>query len=114
MMSGANFFKENNFLVGVSIDGPQEFHDEYRRNRQGLPSFYKVMKGIELLKKHGVEYNAMAVVNDYNVDYPLEFYNSSRNWIAVSSNSPRSWSVSAGTRKAPSYLLPRSKTQRSS
>lgn len=43
--------------------------------RQGLPSFYKVMKGIELLKKHGVEYNAMAVVNDYNVDYPLEFYN---------------------------------------
>ncbi len=68
------FFRENNFLVGVSIDGPQEFHDEYRRNRQGLPSFYKVMKGIELLKKHGVEYNAMAVVNDYNVDYPLEFY----------------------------------------
>lgn len=69
------FFKENNFLVGISIDGPQEFHDEYRRNRQGLPSFFKVMKGIELLKKHQVEYNAMAVVNDYNVDYPLEFYN---------------------------------------
>ena len=68
------FFKDNNFLVGISIDGPQEFHDEYRRNRQGLPSFYKVMKGINLLKKHGVEYNAMAVVNDYNVDYPLEFY----------------------------------------
>ena len=68
------FFKDNNFLVGVSIDGPQEFHDEYRRNRQGLPSFHKVMKGIELLKKHGVEYNAMAVINDYNVDYPVEFY----------------------------------------
>ncbi|MDR3140169.1 MAG: anaerobic sulfatase-maturation protein [Tannerellaceae bacterium] len=69
------FFKENNFLVGVSIDGPQEFHDEYRRSRQGLPSFVKVMKGIRLLKKYEVEYNAMAVVNDYNVDYPLEFYN---------------------------------------
>lgn len=68
------FLKENNFLVGISIDGPKEFHDEYRRNRQGQPSFYKVMKGIELLRKHGVEYNAMAVVNDYNVDYPLEFY----------------------------------------
>ena len=68
------FFRENNFLVGISIDGPQEFHDEYRRNRQGQPSFYKVMKGIDLLKKHGVEYNAMAVVNDYNVDYPHEFY----------------------------------------
>ncbi|MDR1200791.1 MAG: anaerobic sulfatase-maturation protein [Tannerellaceae bacterium] len=68
------FFKENNFLVGVSIDGPQEFHDEYRRSRQGLPSFVKVMKGIRLLKKYEVEYNAMAVVNDYNVDYPLDFY----------------------------------------
>lgn len=68
------FFKAHNFLVGISIDGPQEFHDEYRRNKQGLPSFYKVMKGIELLKKHQVEYNAMAVVNDYNVDYPLDFY----------------------------------------
>ena len=68
------FFKENHFLVGVSIDGPQAFHDEYRRNRQGMPSFYKVMKGINLLKKHGVEWNGMAVVNDYNVDYPLEFY----------------------------------------
>jgi len=68
------FFKENNFLVGVSIDGPQEFHDEYRKNRQGQPSFAKVMKGIELLKKHGVEYNVMAVVNDFNADYPLDFY----------------------------------------
>jgi uncharacterized protein len=67
------FLKENNFLVGISIDGPQEFHDEYRRNKQGQPSFYKVKKGIDLLKKHGVEYNAMAVVNDYNVDYPSSF-----------------------------------------
>ncbi|WP_294072506.1 anaerobic sulfatase-maturation protein, partial [Proteiniphilum sp. UBA1028] len=68
------FFKENNFLVGISIDGPQDFHDEYRRDKMGRPSFHRVMKGIELLKKHGVEYNCMAVVNDYNVDYPLEFY----------------------------------------
>ena len=69
------FFKENNWLVGISIDGPQEFHDEYRKNRQGRPSVVKVMHGIELLKKHGVEWNAMAVVNDYNADYPLDFYN---------------------------------------
>lgn len=68
------FLRDNRFLVGVSIDGPQEFHDEYRRNRRGLPSFHKVMKGIELLRKHGVQYNAMAVINDYNADYPLEFY----------------------------------------
>lgn len=69
------FFKENNWLVGVSIDGPQEFHDEYRRTRQGGPSFNKVMHGINLLNKYGVEWNAMAVVNDFNAEYPLDFYN---------------------------------------
>ena len=68
------FFKENNWLVGVSIDGPQEFHDEYRKNKQGMPSFIKVMNGINLLNKHGVEWNAMAVINDFNADYPLDFY----------------------------------------
>lgn len=69
------FFKENNWLVGISVDGPQEFHDEYRKNKHGHPSFIKVMKGIELLNKYGVEWNAMAVINDYNADYPIEFYN---------------------------------------
>lgn len=69
------FFKENNFLVGISIDGPKEFHDEYRRDKMGRPSFHRVMKGIQLLQKHEVEFNCLAVVNDYNVDYPLEFYN---------------------------------------
>ena len=69
------FFRENNFLVGISIDGPQDFHDEYRRNKMDAPSYHKVMQGIKLLKKHGVQYNCMAVVNDYNADYPLEFYN---------------------------------------
>ena len=68
------FFKENNWLVGVSIDGPQEFHDEYRKTKQGKPSFFKVMQGINLLNKHGVEWNALAVVNDFNADYPLDFY----------------------------------------
>lgn len=68
------FFRDNGWLVGVSIDGPQEFHDEYRRTRLGGPSFQKVMHGINLLNKHGVEWNAMAVVNDFNADYPLDFY----------------------------------------
>ncbi len=68
------FFKENNFLIGISIDGPQDFHDEYRRDKGGLPTFVKVMKGIDLLKKHGVEFNAMAVVNEYNANYPVEFF----------------------------------------
>ncbi len=68
------FFKQNNFLVGVSIDGPQEFHDEYRKTGTGRPTFRDVMKGINLLNKHGVEWNALAVVNDFNADYPLDFY----------------------------------------
>ena len=68
------FFKQNNFLIGVSIDGPQEFHDEYRKTGMGRPTFRDVMKGINLLNKHGVEWNALAVVNDFNADYPLDFY----------------------------------------
>ncbi|MGM9802885.1 MAG: anaerobic sulfatase-maturation protein [Muribaculaceae bacterium] len=68
------FFAENHWLVGVSIDGPQEFHDEYRRTASGAPSWRKVMQGINCLNRHGVEWNALAVVNDYNADYPLEFY----------------------------------------
>ncbi|CDD81496.1 anaerobic sulfatase maturase [Bacteroides sp. CAG:462] len=73
------FFHDNNWLVGVSIDGPQEFHDEYRKSKQGKPSFIKVMKGINLLNKHQVEWNALAVVNDFNADYPLEFYHFFKN-----------------------------------
>lgn len=69
------FFKENNFLIGISLDGPKHCHDIYRKTKDKRPSFYQVMKGIELLKKHDVEFNIMAVVNDYNVDYPLEGYN---------------------------------------
>lgn len=61
--------------MDVSINDPQEFHDEYRKNKLDKLSFVKVMQDINLLKKHGVEWNAMAVVNDFNADYPLEFYN---------------------------------------
>ena len=68
------FFRANGFLVGVSIDGPQEFHDKYRRTTANQPTFHKVMKGIDMLNKYGVEWNALAVVNDFNVDHPLEFY----------------------------------------
>lgn len=68
------FLHDNRWLVGVSIDGPQEFHDEYRRTATGRPSFHKVMQGIRLLNRYGVEWNAMAVVNDFNADYPLDFY----------------------------------------
>ena len=68
------FFAKNHWLVGISIDGPQEYHDHYRVTPVGKPSWEKVMQGIQLLKKHRVEWNAMAVVNAYNAEHPLEFY----------------------------------------
>lgn len=68
------FFAQNHWLVGISIDGPQPDHDHYRLTAAGKPSWKKVMQGIKLLKKRGVEWNAMAVVNAYNANHPLEFY----------------------------------------
>ena len=63
------FLRENRFLVGISIDGPQTYHDAYR-----CRSFDKVMRGIRLLQKHSVEWNAMATVNHLNADDPVGFY----------------------------------------
>ena len=68
------FFKEHNFLIGLSIDGPRELHDIYRVDKGGQPTFDKVMRGLRLLQKHGVEYNLLTTVNRVNADYPLEVY----------------------------------------
>ena len=68
------FLKTNDFLVGVSIDGPQYMHDALRHTQQGGGSFRDVVRGIRLLSKYGVEWNAMATVNAVNVEHPLEFY----------------------------------------
>lgn len=69
------FFKENNFLIGISIDGPKEIHDYFRIDKAGKPTFDRVVHGIELLKKHGVEFNTLTVVPKDNALYPLEVYN---------------------------------------
>ena len=68
------FFRDNKFLVGISIDGPQFMHDYYRRGKNGNASFDKVMKGLTLLQRYGIEWNAMATVNHFNADYPEQFY----------------------------------------
>ena len=68
------FLRDNGFLVGISIDGPQWMHDHYRRSATGQPSWERVMRGIELLQRHGVEWNAMATVNDLTARHPQEFY----------------------------------------
>lgn len=68
------FFKENNFLVGISLDGPEHVHDRYRVDKGGRGTFARVMKGVELLQKHDVDFNTLSVINDYNVRYALETY----------------------------------------
>jgi uncharacterized protein len=68
------FFKENNYLIGISIDGPARLHDAYRVDKGGAPTFDKVMRGLRLLQKHGVEYNILTTVNRSNGDHPLEVY----------------------------------------
>ena len=77
------FFKEHNFLIGISIDGPAELHDIYRVDKGGQPTFDKVMRGIRLLQKHGVEFNILTTVNRVNGDYPLEVYRFIRDEIGA-------------------------------
>ena len=70
----AAFLKEYNFLIGISIDGPKELHDIYRRDKGGGPTFDRVLRGLRLLQKHGVEYNVLTTLNRVNAAYPLEVY----------------------------------------
>lgn len=69
-----SFFRENNFLVGISIDGTKALHDSYRKTKLGEGSYNSVICGIQLLKKHGVEFNTLVTVNNKNADYPVEIY----------------------------------------
>jgi uncharacterized protein len=68
------FFREHGFLIGISIDGPAELHNAYRVDKGGKPSFDRVMRGLELLKKHGVDFNILCTVHAANADYPVEVY----------------------------------------
>jgi uncharacterized protein len=68
------FLHDEGWLVGISIDGPQNMHDAYRMKRNGALTWEKVMQGIEMLDRYEVEWNAMAVVNDITAARPLEFY----------------------------------------
>jgi len=68
------FLAQNHFLVGLSVDGPRALHDRYRVDKGGAPSFDKVMHSIDLLKKHGVEFNTLTVVQKDNSQHPLEVY----------------------------------------
>jgi uncharacterized protein len=69
-----SFLKKNNFMVGISLDGPKEVHDRYRRDRKGMGSFDQVMRGLRLLQKYKVEYNVLACVARDTAKKPLEVY----------------------------------------
>jgi uncharacterized protein len=68
------FFHEQNFLVGISLDGPEELHNRYRVDKQGRPTFSRVMAGVELLRKHKVEFNILCLLNNFNADHPEKVY----------------------------------------
>ncbi len=68
------FFKENGFLIGLSIDGPKDLHDAYRVNKGGRGTFNQVMRGLNYLKKHRVEFNTLTVLHNGNADEPLRIY----------------------------------------
>lgn len=70
----AKFYKDNNFLIGISIDGPEELHDKYRKDRNEKGSFKEVIRGLELLKMYKVEFNILTVVQNNNSQYPKEVY----------------------------------------
>ena len=59
-----DFFRRNNFLIGLSLDGPKDIHDAYRRDRGGHPTFDRVMRSLELMAISGVEYNTLSTIND--------------------------------------------------
>jgi uncharacterized protein len=70
-----SFLNENNFLIGLSIDGPEAIHNKYRLNKGGKPTFDKVMRGLGYLKKYKVEFNTLTVVQHDNSQQPLKVYN---------------------------------------
>jgi uncharacterized protein len=68
------FFRENDFLVGLSLDGPREMHDAYRVDKGGAPTFDKVLGAARLLVRHNVNFNVLCTVHAANADHPLEVY----------------------------------------
>ena len=68
------FFHDHEFLIGLSLDGPRHMHDAYRVDKGGQPTFERVMRAVNLLKKHRVEFNILTTVHAANAPYPLEVY----------------------------------------
>jgi len=68
------FLAENNFLVGLSIDGPEDLHNAYRVDKKGRATYKDVMRGLNILRKHKVEFNTLTCVNSVTVQHPVRIY----------------------------------------
>ena len=100
------FFRDEGFLIGVSIDGPEALHDAYRKTADGRGSFARTVRGMERLRKHGVSFNTLTTVNRANQDAPLEVYAFLREWtdwmqfLPVVECAPAVYEAEAGQRFA--------------
>ena len=77
------FFKEHKFLIGLSLDGPREMHDHYRVDKGGQPTFDRVMRGLKLLKRYGVDFNTLTVVHNYNARRPKKVQSPMESPLAI-------------------------------
>ena len=76
----AQFFKDNHFLVGLSLDGRKEIHDSYRLDHEGKGTYEHTVRAAEILKKHSVEFNILCVVNSDTAKCPTETYEAIRKY----------------------------------
>ncbi len=81
--SWCRFFHDNGFLVGLSLDGPRELHDTFRRDRGGKSVFSRVARAARLMQEHGVEFNILCTVNAANSHHPLDVYRFFRDEIGA-------------------------------
>src|SRR5688572_6742176 len=95
------FFLKHNFIVSVTLDGPQTMHDAYRVDRDGQPTFERVMHTIRLLQKHDVDFSIFTTVHDANADHPLEVYRFLRDEVQA-----RSVHLTPVVERVTEFLLP--------
>ncbi len=78
-----DFFHKHNFLIGLSLDGPQKLHDRYRKDKKTNPTFKRVIRGVDYLKKNRVDFNVLTTVHAANAPYPLEVYHFLRDEVGA-------------------------------
>ncbi len=114
-----SFLEKNNFMVGISLDGPKDVHDRYRRDRKGNGTFDRVMRGLRLLQKYEIEYNVLACIARDTASRPLDTYRFLRDegvefiqFTPIVERMPDSCTMQSGLRLAGPASLDRPEPQR--